>query len=148
MVTLNHAFAVAWRRAFVAYVGVLLSVAGGGLFGCNIFIRLPGRTYLELDEQPAPEWLWKVGLVLFAVGLILLLTGVLSSPKYVPGTVVESSRRPGWLWGAPFMLVWLGVPLVAGIASSESRLRWVPLGGAALSLVVVPVLTWARGRSV
>jgi hypothetical protein len=146
MVTLNHAYAVVGRRAVVAYVGVLLSVAGGGLFGSYTFIRLPGRSYLELDEQPAPDWLWKVGAVLFVMGILLVAAGVLSSPKYVPGTVVRSSHLPGWVWVAPLVLVWILVPALAGVVSPESRLRWLPLGTAAAALVAAPVLAWFRER--
>ena len=90
----------------LGFVGVLLG-AGYGV------ARTPVRGAFEdlphLDPgYPAPAWLLRTGLVLVAVGALLVLASYLASPTWEPGA------RPsaGWSWAGYGLLVLVGLDFI------------------------------------
>jgi hypothetical protein len=133
---------------------IVLAWTGACFVAAWFAVHNPIRTRTDpLDRpehplQPAPSWLWQVGLGLGVVGFISFIVAVLTTPQ--PAEFSSRNDPAEQRFSVVRTLVWfLSGTWVAAIAASaaatQSDLRAIPLLFAAFFTVVIAVATWWRG---
>jgi hypothetical protein len=114
-----------WRRSVFIASGLLGWSGISFVMGWTL-VRFPRGTETRVGEQPAPDWLWQLGLGLcLAAALVIAFVVITAPPVKEPQPAVPDP--PTWLILTTVLAAFCIPMAIAAGAAIDSAFAWVPL---------------------
>jgi len=134
-------------RAVVFEIGLYAAWIGSWFEAGWFSVRYPGRSEPYIEDQPAPAWLWQLGLGLLVGGLVACLVSLLASPR-VEHPIAQHWRPLHTVLAGLMLGATAWMPLLLALVASPDAKHSVSLYGLLIAIPIgLPVAIIATSAS-